>query len=395
MFSQSYRACQRHWTFPILLFGILLVAPANADATTNHVWVQRTFDLTNALLNGERLPEHSKDYVRDVSAHVLAAKGCVEETLSLLPAGEPQKAISFRYFAASGFAQCGDLEAAFRVADPLPRYGKLRAFTLVAVERIKRRDMTGLQVALAKCDLDSFDPENRDSTLKSIVSNLSDVGELDEAHKLVERISDPDLRTKLEERINKVGRLLVPSDPGYLDQQIRLAIDQQMSEEDLQYTRALRSAEVAAAEGRTDFAKVQLQKVIGLVKENDSSSSVLKLLQIGDVAEKAGVRQLAQTAFEDALKEYLKREHDLSILGASPFFLEPSERWKSVGRVVSLVEIEEFLSKARERKDNGLVAALIVSLAASEEPQRVEEQYELLDSPEQKWLTAYWMLKTE
>lgn len=83
------------------------------------------------------------------------------------------------------------------------------------------------------------------------------------------------------------------------------------------------------------------------------------------------------------------------MLGASPLFLEPSERWKSVGRVVSLVEIEEFLSKARERKDNGLVAALIVSLAASEEPQRVEEQYELLDSPEQKWLTAYWMLTTE
>lgn len=378
-----------------LIWLVVFASPVWADPPEEDVWAKRTLELASELVHDPMLASHRQDFVRDLSVNVLASEGCNEAAMSLRPSGDEQKSIRFHYDLAAGLAKQGDLKQAFRITDPLPRYGKLRALALVAIERAKQRDIAGVRATLAKCDLDSFDPENRHSVLESVTRNLSDVGELDEARKLAEGIQNDELRSSLLKRINEVGRVLTPSEPGYFDQQIKLAVERKLADDDLQFIRALKSAEVAGAEGRLDFARQQLRKASQLIQDAGPDKRLMSLLQIGEVAQKAGAKEIAQTSFRTAWTEYLQRDPKPSNFAGLFIFWESGDRWQSIGNALPPEEIEQFIQQARERNDDNLIAALIVSLAASSDPERAEAQYQTLDVPYQKWLTAMRMLDSQ
>ncbi|PQO33113.1 hypothetical protein [Blastopirellula marina] len=377
-----------YWAFSFILVIALLPIPSSAEPPANDLWANRNLELAVKLLQDDQVPDYVKDHVRNFSAHELASYGFKQKSLSLIPTEMTPKAAATRTAIASGLAFCGDPEGAFEVAEPLTGNARQRALELIAVERAQVGDVASTRQALAKIEADAIDPAVRDNVREKVAERLSDFGELDEARRLADLIGDQTRRSQLKKRIEDVGRLLSPEEPGYFDQRMQSFLKRDLSDESMRYLRAFTQAEVAGSEGNVDFAREQLQKALSL--DHDRLKG---LLRIGAIAEKAGIQDLAQTCFRRILTIYLVEKQDIPRMDSLSLFWITERQWKSVGRTLPAEEIQKAIQQAHEMKNmEELVAILFVSLSNAADEETVEKEYQTLDTTYQRWLTSLRML---
>lgn len=373
----------------MMIWGAL---PHFAEEHNAQVWATRVQETAVEVLGDETVPQHTKSYVRDMSAHILAARGFDEEAVSF--AEMQTQPIFTRYVIAGAQAARGDLDTALKTLEPLKPLAKQSCLPTIACRLAERGDVDGVHRVLALTGYPEFRPDGIDLALKTIGSKLSDRGLLEEARAIQKRIKDKKYRAKLKERIENIGRLLEPNEPGYVEQQIKIATDFHTMGKQLDLIRALRSAEAAAAQGRRNFAQEQLEKALHLVKDDDPDERSNQYFFIAEIAAKADLMEIAADTFRAAIADHMNQEKpsilspDLSLSAKEP------EMWKRMGDSLSTEEIEAFIQQASAKeKMHGLVAVLCAALLAKDEREKLEDRYADVNDAHQRWKIALEVLR--
>lgn len=374
-------------TVAIALWGVL---PLSADEREAKVWASRVVDTATEILANEGLEKHTRGYVRDMSAHILATKGFDQEAMTFVHAeGEIT-----RYAIADAQAGRGDLDAALKTLDALKPLAKKRCLYTIACRLAERGDVDGVHRVLALAVDPELEHDEIDSSLKTIGSKLSDQGLLDEARAIQKRIKDKRYRRKLKERIEEVGRLLEPNETGYVEQQIRIATDSYAMGKRLDLFRALRSAEAATTQGRSKFAEEQIEKALQLVRDDDLDERSNHHFFIAETAAKADLKEMAADTFRAAITDHMNQEivsflsPDLSLTAKEP------EMWKRLGDSLATEQIEVFIQQAFTKEEmKGLVAVLCSALYAKQEKEKLDAIYTDVTDTHQRWKISFEVLR--
>ena len=298
-------------TLVVIVVAVLLGSTGHAAGQGNLAerdkWVTRLKEnATQALAqvdkNDEWYSESSfEDDVRRV-ASVLVMTGRFDEAWSWIESHR-QLTVEDYLLVAQWASRADQVDYALQLADQLSEPDKAIALQLIVVAQAKRGDIQDALQLLPQ--ISNADPKAKDFAIHAICVQYAREKKYDEAEKLLPTIGQADVRESTESCLKVLRKRRTPEEPGYSKYKTKAAISY-----DAGIIRWVAEAEVALAKGNKRLAERHLLKASEVLRSTDPKQTHHVALQIGKVADQAGMTDFARQAFHHAIEVELSSNGD-------------------------------------------------------------------------------------
>ncbi|WP_146118691.1 tetratricopeptide repeat protein [Blastopirellula marina] len=379
-FQKLYR-CVALWGFLLAAVSLCpLSATAQGNLPERDKWVTRLKEnATQALADMDKSDAMYDLTVRQV-ANMLVLTGRYDE---VWPWIEKHQKLTVEHYllVAQWFSSVDQVDYALKLADSLADDEKPMAMRVIAGAQAKRGGIQDAINLLPK--ISDADPHAKNFARYSIATAYAKAGKYDDAEKLLPTITDVDVRQAAETVINEFRKRRTPGEPGY--SKFKAEYEKNSFPPTAGVMRWVAEAEVALAKGNKPLAGRHLMKASEMLRKIDPDLTTSATIEIAQVAEQAGMTDLAIKAFRHAV------ETDLNTRGVSwdGFRDAPghaNEAFDAFARVIPTEEVERMIQRSQNNPlKKSLTANLIAVLVKQGELEKASQFYQGQASPAQKY----------
>lgn len=382
MALQKLYRCVALWGF---LLTVVSFYPQPATAQGNlqerDKWVSRLKEnATQALAQMDKSdPWYSdtlyEDKVRAV-ANVLVLTGRYDEVWPWIESHH-KLTVEDYLLVAQWYSSADQVDYAVKLADQLADPDKAIALNLIVVSQAKRGDIQDALKLLPKIS-DAY-PHAKDGAIHAICLAYAREKKYDEAEKLRLTQGQADMRETTESSIEMLRKPQTPSEPGYAKLKAKSSINS-----DAAIIRWVAEAEVALANGNKPLAQRHLMKASEMLRKVNSELTTHATIEIGKVADQAGMTDFATQAFRFAIETELNNKNYWQAFRNNLRRSKPE--FKIFTRLISTEEIERMLQRSQNNSSKtSLTGDLIAALIEKGELEKASQFYQGQTSAENKY----------